>query len=1211
MVRLLMILHFLIHDVEVKYTEDGEIYNSVEGTVNEDLIHIYGLDHFTVFVVSNVDNSGSCAGALVTPPSGSPACYTTITLAIDNAAIGDTIWVSPGTYEEDLIIDVEGVTIASTNGIAQTTIRGNTIELRANNITLDGFRIDNNGGERAIGPRSSDGAVIKNNLIQNSFRGIQGDWHGRPTNLTIQNNIFNTSYGLAGTEDMLNVNILDNTFRTSEEGIGVGEGISFTTNFSNLFSDNTFEITGGIVLGDYRVGTLMPTKYTSEGDLLVQAGDSIQAVIDVAKNGDVIEVAAGTYNESLTIGKELTLRGPNAGISAGVNAESRKDEAIIVAQSTIVAIFVNQANIGSVTVDGFRVADNSAWVWGGIGQGSSAREGTTVHFLNNIVEAPPTVAEKGYPIQVTGDGSTVIGNRIQATHMTHEDWSAAGISVSNASNVFVENNLIIGHSGSDAGITVQNTGVVPANITINSNEIRETEWGIYISAYKGNLGPVDITNNHIQNNNYGLRLTNFDNEENQIFLRDVSNNTFNNNTQQVSYHESFDDETTLGVLGDILSDNTFDRAVVVRENPIVVPTIFSSIQDAINAASDGNTVEVYPGTYTENFNIDVPNLTLRSKESRDVTTIDANGAFAAITVSSNLGDVTVQGFTVENYVAIGVGQSRFQNEGTAFHVLNNRVNPPLVTTQHGNSIQVTGDGSTVIENILSVTHLDSQDYSGSGILVYIGDNILVKGNHVSAVPNGDRGIVVLGGSVYDSPNITQSAIIRDNIIENCEIGIMISADAHNTILEENTVLNNTVGIKVQDHEGLVPINSIVNFNSIVGNTADGIVNDSIETLDATSNWWGNVTGPSGFGSGLGDSVSANVDYCPWLDSINGDPVESCDLTTRPIVQITSPNEDDYFSGTIDVEVEASDHFGIGSYYIRLWEGAPHQGTHVGNCQQALGGTNLGTERTDTCTFEISTLPDGEYHITAQYQGILARGGEDTLRVNIDNTLPIVELTSVEAGEFYRGTIDFRGTAIEENPESYRFLLRYMQDGGGKPGVYNSGWVPINEDFTDMSFLEWDSTTSQYGDGVYRVRLDVRDKAGNWKHDLKDIIVDNTGPEIEILSPEGNTAHAETFDIQVRASDNLSGLAQFVVNIQYEGSHIAPCVNENAQGVLEHTVTCTIDTTQFSQGDGNYSIKTNVLDRAGNRSTTLTRHFIFDNTDPEGTIDYIYYDSKGV
>ncbi|MFA7143463.1 MAG: hypothetical protein WC175_05795, partial [Candidatus Dojkabacteria bacterium] len=39
-------------DVEVKYTEDGSTYESVEGVVNEDVIVLRGLEHFTTFVVS-------------------------------------------------------------------------------------------------------------------------------------------------------------------------------------------------------------------------------------------------------------------------------------------------------------------------------------------------------------------------------------------------------------------------------------------------------------------------------------------------------------------------------------------------------------------------------------------------------------------------------------------------------------------------------------------------------------------------------------------------------------------------------------------------------------------------------------------------------------------------------------------------------------------------------------------------------------------------------------------------------------------------------------------------------------------------------------------------------------------------------------------------------------------------------------------------------
>ena len=57
----------------------------------------------------------------------------------------------------------------------------------------------------------------------------------------------------------------------------------------------------------------------------------------------------------------------------------------------------------------------------------------------------------------------------------------------------------------------------------------------------------------------------------------------------------------------------------------------------------------------------------------------------------------------------------------------------------------------------------------------------------------------------------------------------------------------------------------VNFNNITGNTNFGVENTTGVDVDATSNWWGDVTGPSGEGTGTGDAVSIDVLYCPWLD----------------------------------------------------------------------------------------------------------------------------------------------------------------------------------------------------------------------------------------------------------------------------------------------------------------------------------------------------------
>ena len=54
---------------------------------------------------------------------------------------------------------------------------------------------------------------------------------------------------------------------------------------------------------------------------------------------------------------------------------------------------------------------------------------------------------------------------------------------------------------------------------------------------------------------------------------------------------------------------------------------FCKIQDGINAASDGDTVLVLPGTYIENINFLGKAITLMSSDGPEVTTIDGNDCY--------------------------------------------------------------------------------------------------------------------------------------------------------------------------------------------------------------------------------------------------------------------------------------------------------------------------------------------------------------------------------------------------------------------------------------------------------------------------------------------------------------------------------------------------------------------------------------------------------
>ncbi|MFH2001186.1 MAG: hypothetical protein ABIK28_16005, partial [Planctomycetota bacterium] len=61
-----------------------------------------------------------------------------------------------------------------------------------------------------------------------------------------------------------------------------------------------------------------------------------------------------------------------------------------------------------------------------------------------------------------------------------------------------------------------------------------------------------------------------------------------------------------------------------QSGTIYVPGDYASIQDALNAASSGDTVLVAPGTYVEAVVFPDRSVTLKSMEGPEITVIDEN-----------------------------------------------------------------------------------------------------------------------------------------------------------------------------------------------------------------------------------------------------------------------------------------------------------------------------------------------------------------------------------------------------------------------------------------------------------------------------------------------------------------------------------------------------------------------------------------------------------
>lgn len=216
-----------------------------------------------------------------------------------------------------------------------------------------------------------------------------------------------------------------------------------------------------------------------------------------------------------------------------------------------------------------------------------------------------------------------------------------------------------------------------------------------------------------------------------------------------------------------------------------VDKTYTTINAAIAAAHDGDTVLVSPGTYKENVVINKPNLTLRSSE-KGAAIIDGGGnpGNVGILVQDNagaLGTLTIDGFKVINWDKAGIRQGMDASNATML-IQNNIVVGPEVSTQHGNGIQVSGDSSRVKNNQVEGAKLDSDEWSGSGILVANASSAEVSDN---IVKNSDSAIAVIS---WDKA--VTGTVISNNTVTSSKAGI--SLQTMNAALSATTVTGNTI-----------------------------------------------------------------------------------------------------------------------------------------------------------------------------------------------------------------------------------------------------------------------------------------------------------------------------------------------------------------------------------------------------------------------------------
>jgi len=268
------------------------------------------------------------------------------------------------------------------------------------------------------------------------------------------------------------------------------------------------------------------------------------------------------------------------------------------------------------------------------------------------------------------------------------------------------------------------------------------------------------------------------------------------------------------------------------------PGNYTKIQDAIDNASNGDTVFVYNDSspYSENITID-KSIQLIG-EDRDSTLINGTGIIYTIDIKAD--DVNVQGFSIQNQLG-----------GIRVRSNNNKIINNNISSSHRPAISVEFNfpdcrylNNTISENIIAcrncqgiitwsnstfITNNYIREHDSGGIAVYSDNNIISSNtviNEIDVDPMflmGDIHVVgnnniIQNNTLIGLPDKTAKGIfiggsgsrnnIVSNTIENYEYyGIHIYHEANNNSISNNLLKNNNKGLRI---ELLCPNNKIQN-----------------------------------------------------------------------------------------------------------------------------------------------------------------------------------------------------------------------------------------------------------------------------------------------------------------------------------------------------------------------------------------------------------------
>lgn len=228
--------------------------------------------------------------------------------------------------------------------------------------------------------------------------------------------------------------------------------------------------------------------------------------------------------------------------------------------------------------------------------------------------------------------------------------------------------------------------------------------------------------------------------------------------------------------------------------------------------------------------------------------------------------------------------------------------------------------------------------------------------------------------------------------------------------------------------------------------------------------------------------------------------------------------------------------------------------------------------------------NGLYTIRISATDLAGNNSEASRSVIIDTTSPVINLQSPSVNQLVRNTISLTGSINDSHPTAYTVGLK--GDSDVNYTVIGNGVSTNTQNITLLPNLD----TTAMSDGFYEFQILAQDGASNSASASRRFGVDNTWPEVTLLTVQSNGYYRGTIPVNGQIIENnfASGFVSYKDNKAPAGT---PWIAIGAIDSLNYSL-------NFNTGslNGAYTIKVDVWDIVGHTNTLLVPVNI-DNTAP--------------